>query len=204
VKGIYVMKQTQLESELRTLRIKFDKLVVSAQEIDGDVCRLDSEAEKIRREIAKDSEDALLLEGHKPNPALPKKLAAAETALTEATARAKAYAGAIQRQKESIAAVEAEIYQGKNAALVADLAQPKIEFLAAVEALMVASAKVGRVFDKHGAGDRLGVTGYVFDLHNPADPMERYLDRQIAAQMLGAGIAMHAGRLVRGYGEKIA
>lgn len=204
VKGIYVMKQTQLEGELRTLRVKFDTLVVSAQSVDDDVRRLDGEAEKIRREIAKDSEDILLLEGHKPNPSLPKKLASAGTALEEAMARAKAYAGAIQRQSEAIAAIEERIYQGKNAALMADLAGPKAEFLAAVEALMRASVKVGSVFDKHGAADRLGVTGYVIDLHNPADPIERYLDRQITAQMLGLGITMHSARMVRGYAEKIA
>jgi len=182
--------QIKLKSEL----VEFDKLVVDSQAIDSEIRKCEARVETLKKSTVPRRGDAI-------------RIVEAERLLDEARARLDECTGKITAQQALVEGIENQIQSNRFSEFTKDLAAPKKEFLDAVEALVRAAVKVGKVFDQHHiSGGRLGETGLVFDQYNKADIMEREIDRTLSARLLGTAIEMNNQRMIRGYGfvEKTA
>jgi hypothetical protein len=189
------MNALEMETKLRGERVDLDKLVVEGQGIAAEIRRHESDLEKLR--VA--APEVLVTADYS------KRVAASEKLLGEALAREKSFGCKLARQRAIVEASQHEIESNRFSLFAQQLAPAKSEFLEAVETLMRSAVKIGVIFDKYQiTGSRMSETGIIFDPHNPADPGEREMDRQLAATLLGVGLEMHRHRGLRGYAEKIS
>jgi hypothetical protein len=125
----------ELENQLRVERLKFDKIAIRNGEVRDLVDKAGTKLVELRAALKTDVEEAVLNE-RSGDERLRKRVEAGEADLAKLRELSTAHAGAIQRQREIIAGIEAEISATSRARMLERVVPKFMQFDALVDELI--------------------------------------------------------------------